>query len=1183
MKKHLLALFILFQFLALAVFITKRDKRVVLFTKLRLVLLFAFGSLSIWAQPPPHTFASDGSLLVPAGVTKMTVEAWGGGGAGGGASGATTFLGVVTGRGGAGGGGGAYATAEITVVPGLNLSIIVARQVAGSITGTGATGETSTIAGFENFIKAVGGQGGAANTAGGNPSFGLGGQASACSGTATNGGNGDVGTTATLIGLKSGYGGNGAGPGGGNGGATISGNLLSASKEGNPGNAPGGGGSGAVDAFLGGAQIGGAGAAGKVVVSYTCPTYSLTTVTATTVCTTAGISTITLTGTTAANLPVGVYTVTYNLTNPAANNVTTTMTVTTAGTGNFLLSGFTTVGTRTITITKLTSAACSSASNIAADIITSPITVGGTITGNASVCSGSVSGTLTLTGNVGSVLNWESSVSPFSVWTPIANAATNYAPGTLTQTTQFRAVVQSGACVVERSSPITVNVNPLPQGSLTGNGPFCAGGSPLLSFVATAGTGPYTIVYKENGGADRTATNIASGASFAAFTTPVNSSVTYTLVAVTDANNCARSTGFTAPSATITVNPQSSTPLVETVIQPNCLVSTGSVQLNSLISPAAWTVIQNGTVNNMYFGTGTGFTVPNLLPGNYTFTIQDATGCPSSPTSIVEIIASVPNTWNGTNWSTGSPPKNDKNAIVFSGDYEINEDLTGCSCTVNSGVDVVVNSGHTLTIANAVNNNGGTLTFENNASLLQTNENVNTGNIIYKRDTAPVRRYDFTCWSSPVNRMPSFTLHDLSPDTLGDKYYKYDPINGWVIIYNGNEVMEAGRGYIVRAPQYYDITTPAIFNGTFVGVPNNGTISIPLAAAERSYLLGNPYPSAIYADRFIVDNKDNLYGTLYFWTHNSPPRQEPGGDHKYYYNTDDYAIYNLTGSTNVGDMEGVGATTPGYQDPPLGYIAAGQSFFVQSKTAVNAVFTNSMRVPGNNTQFFKSNKENTTGHRVWLNLTNTQGAFKQILIGYVEGATNSWDNNYDGMTMDGNKYLDFYSINEFMKLVIQGRGLPFLETDVVPLGYRSTIEGTFTISIDHTNGDLSTHTIYLEDKLTNILHNLKSSDYTFSTAIGTFDDRFVLRYAQPVLGTDDFMNTEQTVLVSAKEKIIEVHSNKENISEISIFDVSGKLLYHVSKIGATTFKIPGLYSGNQVLIVKTTLENGNITSTKTIF
>ncbi|MFB3386399.1 T9SS sorting signal type C domain-containing protein [Flavobacterium sp. LAR06] len=1183
MKEYLLPVLIFFRFLILSTFSRKQKREIVLFTKLQLASFLCFVSLSLWAQPPPHTFGTSGTLFVPAGITEMTVQAWGGGGAGGGASGATLLS--LTGRGGAGGGGGAYATANITVVPGTTLNVTVARQVAGTTTGIGATGETSTIAGFENIIKAVGGSGGGANTTGAVPAGGAGGLASASSGTTTvNGSPGLIGATALLsLGLNSGAGGKGGIPGGGDGGAAVPGTLENQS--GNVGVAPGGGGSGAVQSLSNAAQLGGAGAAGQVIVAYTCPSYGILGVSATGVCTTAGTSTITLTGS-AASLPIGVYTVNYNLTNPA-QSLTITMTITTAGLGTFVLSGLTAVGTRDITITKLTSGACfvDLTSNNFASIITSAVTNGGTVSGAAAVCNGSTSGTLSLTGHTGSVLNWEYSVSPFTAWFPITNVTTNLVSGPLTETTRFRAVVQNGACAVARSGEAAVVVNPLPQGSLTGNGPFCAGGSPQLLFTATTGVGPYTIVYKENGGADRTVTNITSGIAFAAFTSPVNNSVNYTLVSVTDANNCTRNTGFTVSAATITVNAQSSTPIVGTVVQPTCVISTGSLPLSGLIT-GSWTLIQTGTVNNMYYGTGTSFTVPDLVPGNYTFTIQDITGCPSLATSNVTIIAPVTNTWDGDSWSEGSLPTNDNDILVFSADYEINQDLNGCSCIINSGVNVVVNSDHTLTIANSVNNNGGTLTFENNASLLQTNEAVNTGNIIYKRYTAPVRRYDFTFWSSPIKESTSFTLHDLSPDTLGDKYYKYDPVIGWIVIYRGDEAMEAGRGYIIRAPQNYDIIEPSVFNARFIGIPNNGTIPIPLAAAEKSYLLGNPYPSAIYADRFIADNAANLYGTLYFWTHNSPPSDDVDGDAKYNYTLDDYAIYNLTGSTTVGDMEGDGADTPGYQEPPYGYIAAGQSFFVTSKTALNAVFTNSMRVPGNNSQFFKNNavrKGNDTGHRVWLNLTNTQGAFKQLLIGYVEGATNSWDNNYDGLTMDGNKYLDFYSINEMMKLVIQGRSLPFLETDVVPLGYRSIIVGEFTISIDHANGDLSTHDIYLEDKLAKSVHNLKTSNYNFTTAVGTFDDRFVLHYVNKSLGTEDIEGTEQTVVISVKDKIIKVNSAKENIKEVSVFDVSGKLLYNKTKVNATELQIANLQSTNQILLVKTTLENGYSTLKKVVF
>lgn len=653
------------------------------------------------------------------------------------------------------------------------------------------------------------------------------------------------------------------------------------------------------------------------------------------------------------------------------------------------------------------------------------------------------------------------------------------------------------------------------------------------------------------------------------------------IITITSNNNCTRT-----QILSITVRAIPTSPIAGTIVHPNCITPTGNVPLSGLVSTGTWLINQMGTVNNTYSGTGSTFTISGLAPGNYTFTIQDGVNCPSLPSINIQIIASVTNLWNGTSWSKGSPPTNEVDVVQFSGDYQTSVDLKGCSCIVNPGVNVVVNSGHTLTIANSVNNNGGTLTFENNASLLQKSEAVNTGNIIYKRDTSPVRRYDFTFWSSPVTRTPSFTLYDLSSETLWDKYYKYDPAVGWIIIFNGAAQMEAGRGYIIRAPQNHDLHVPSVFNGRFIGIPNNGNITVPLGEAERSCLLGNPYPSAIYADQFIVDNTANLYGTLYFWTHNSPPSDDVDGDAKYNYTLDDYAIYNLTGSTTVGDMEGDGATTPGYQEPPHGYIAAGQSFFVKSKTALNAVFTNSMRVPGLNSQFFKNTavkKENETGHRVWLNLTNTQGAFKQILIGYVEGATNSWDNNYDGLTMDGNKYLDFYSINEMMKLVIQGRSLPFLETDVVPLGYRSIIVGEFTISIDHANGDLSTHDIYLEDKLIQKMHNLKTSNYNFNTAIGTFDDRFVLHYVNKSLGTVDVEGTEQRILVSVKEQTIKVMSTKENISEVSVFDVTGRLLYNKIKVNATELQIANLQSGNQVLLVKTTLESGYTTSKKILF
>jgi hypothetical protein len=63
-------------------------------------------------------------------------------------------------------------------------------------------------------------------------------------------------------------------------------------------------------------------------------------------------------------------------------------------------------------------------------------------------------------------------------------------------------------------------------------------------------------------------------------------------------------------------------------------------------------------------------------------------------------------------------------------------------------------------------------------------------------------------------------------------------------------------------------------------------------------------------------------------------------------------------------------------------------------------------------QFFRTAKNSKTAsvveqNRVWLNLFNNEGAFKQALVGYVTGATNNFDNGYDGETYDANEFVDF--------------------------------------------------------------------------------------------------------------------------------------------------------------------------------
>lgn len=192
------------------------------------------------------TFTSTGTYTVPAGVTSIIVECWGGGGAGGGATGNPAA--------GGGGAGGAYAYKQLTVVPGTTYIVNVGTGGTGS-EGNGQAGNPSWF-GTTGIVYAEGGAGGArAHTNSTNGSGGTGSESSSGGDVTYGGGNGAAGIYTS--GTPGGAGGGGAGStGNGNNATTGTGgaakdlnggagaNGVSNSSPGDPGGLFGGGGSG---------------------------------------------------------------------------------------------------------------------------------------------------------------------------------------------------------------------------------------------------------------------------------------------------------------------------------------------------------------------------------------------------------------------------------------------------------------------------------------------------------------------------------------------------------------------------------------------------------------------------------------------------------------------------------------------------------------------------------------------------------------------------------------------------------------------------------------------------------------------------------------------------------------------------------------------------------------------------
>ena len=181
------------------------------------------------------------------------------------------------------------------------------------------------------------------------------------------------------------------------------------------------------------------------------------------------------------------------------------------------------------------------------------------------------------------------------------------------------------------------------------------------------------------------------------------------------------------------------------------------------------------------------------------------------------------------------------------------------------------------------------------------------------------------------------------------------------------------------------------------------------------------------------------------WTHGSLPSTATADpfydDFGSNYTESDYITYNSTGSS----------TPSGFN----GFIASGQSFMVNTVNGVNQTYTvefrNNMRDKSNdNSQFFRTinDPRSEEKHRIWLDLVSDNQSTSRILLGYVEGATDGRDRMYDAITDNQ----AFYSLIENKAFVIQGRGLPFNDSDIIPLGFKSVSQWNYIIAIADLDG-----------------------------------------------------------------------------------------------------------------------------------
>ncbi|NNK88883.1 MAG: T9SS type A sorting domain-containing protein, partial [Flavobacteriaceae bacterium] len=423
-------------------------------------------------------------------------------------------------------------------------------------------------------------------------------------------------------------------------------------------------------------------------------------------------------------------------------------------------------------------------------------------------------------------------------------------------------------------------------------------------------------------------------------------------------------------------------------------------------------------------------------------------------------------------------------------------------------------------------------------------------------------------WTSSYDANPATT-----PITLSRRWlwvYENYPENtyaDWRYL-TETGTLPVGLGFTLKGSGVGD-PIDDVQNYVFRGLPNNGAISNPITIGNQA-LIGNPYPSVIFADEFIKDNTFNfpgstesIDGTLYYWEH-----YESNFTHILEEYEGGYATYNLTGGVGavMPDLiSGLGSSTK----EPGKYIPVAQGFFVTSSPIGGTItFFNDQRVfvreatgtsvfmEANNQQMtFNSERaragtseESSTGtqdsiQRIRLDFIAPNGSIRHLLLGFIPGnaATDGFDYGYDAAMSDSFPN-DAAWLIDGEEYVIQGVG-DFDNSKQYPLAVHVTTSGNIGFALAGLENFDITPDIFIYDSLFDTYFQIDdATSYSMALDPGDYMDRFFIAFdAQGNLDLDEFNNLNVLLnYLQDSNELYLYHPEIQKINSIEIFNLMGQ-------------------------------------------
>lgn len=336
----------------------------------------------------------------------------------------------------------------------------------------------------------------------------------------------------------------------------------------------------------------------------------------------------------------------------------------------------------------------------------------------------------------------------------------------------------------------------------------------------------------------------------------------------------------------------------------------------------------------------------------------------------------------------------------------------------------------------------------------------------------------YTYWSSPIQNQALSIANYMS--------YVYtdrgEGLDDWTPYYSA---MQVGRGYALNQAESGVVFSGLPYTGTLsTGTPEVGPVTG--GRSESWTLVGNPYPGGLHAATFLndFDNSSSIQGAVYIWDQDKSSAVWDG------FESSDYTAINGTGASWVGDEFSDTTDASNYMIAPFqGFFVEGQGAFVS-----NVVYTNAMRDPALVGSYEHGFKSAENKKKLWLKVE--QGLTKSTcLIGFIGGATDQWDRQYDASPLGGE--LSVTSLVGEKPAMIQG--LPPFSVDDTVLVRVKLQEKTqnFTLGVEQLFGFESDQEIWIKEIQNGNYYKLSDGDVQLGGSTTSAELNFQLLFQEP--------------------------------------------------------------------------------------